>query len=68
MKDISLLVEGDDGHNDGLSFDVFQVSLRQHSDSLAAAALGEDERIPSQSHGAGLETVPVHADGLDEFN
>lgn len=68
MKDISLLVEGDNGHNDGLSLDVFQVSLRQHSHSLAAAVLGEDECITSQSHGAGLETVPVHTDGLDEFN
>lgn len=64
VKDIGLLVEGDDGDDDGLGLDVFQVGLRQHSHSLAAAVLGEDERVAAQTHGARLETVPVHADGL----
>lgn len=64
MKDIGLLVEGDNGDNDGLGLDVFQVGLRQHSHSLAAAVLGEDERVAAQTHGARLETVPVHANGL----
>ncbi len=64
LKDIGLLVEGDDGDNDGLCLDVFQIGLRQHPHSLAAPVLGEDERIAAQAHGARLETVPVHADGL----
>ena len=64
MKDIGLLVEGDDGDNDGLGLDVFQVGLRQHSHSLAAAVLGEDERVAAQTHGAGLEAVPIDADGI----
>lgn len=64
MKDIGLLVEGDNGNNDGLGLDVLQVGLRQHPHSLAAAVLREDERVAAQAHGARLETVPVHADGL----
>jgi len=64
MKDIGLLVEGDDGYNDGLGLDVSQVGLRQHSHSLAAAILGEDERVAAQTHRARLEPVPVHTDGL----
>lgn len=64
MTDIGLLVEGDDGDNDGLGLDVSQVGLRKHPHSLAAAVLGEDERVAAQTHGARLETVPVHADGL----
>lgn len=51
-KDISLLVEGDDGDDDSLGLDVLQVGLRQHPYSLAAAILGEDERITAQTHGA----------------
>ena len=64
VKDIGLLVEGDNGDDDGLGLDFFQVGLRQHSHSLAAAVLGEDERIAAQAHGARLEAVPVHPDGL----
>lgn len=64
MKDIGLLVEGDNGDDDSLGLDVFQVGLRQHSQRLAAAVLGEDERVTAKTHGARLETVPVHTDGL----
>lgn len=52
VKDIGLLAEGDDGHDDGLGLDVFQVGLRQHSHSLTTAVLGEDECIAAQTHGA----------------
>lgn len=69
MKDICLLVEGNNGDNDSLSLDVFQVGLRQKSHRLAAAVLGEDERVATKTHGAGLETVAVHADGhVTEFH
>lgn len=64
MKDIGLLVEGHNGDDDGLGLNVLQVGLRQHPHSLAAAVLGEDERVAAQTHGAGLETVPVHPDGV----
>lgn len=59
-----MLVEGHNGDDDGLGLDVLQVGLRQHPHSLAAAVLGEDERVPAQTHGAGLETVPIHPDGV----
>lgn len=64
MKDIGLLVEGNNRDNDSLSLDVFQVGLRQHSHRHAAAIFGEDEGVATQTHGARLETVPVHTDGL----
>lgn len=64
LKDIGLLVKGDDGNDDGLGLDVFQIGLRQHAHSLAPAVFGEDECVTTQTHGARLETIPVHADGL----
>lgn len=63
MKDIGLLAEGNDGDDNSLSLDVLQVGLRQQTHSLAAAVLGEDERVAAEPHGAGLEAVAVHADG-----
>lgn len=63
-KDIGLLIEGDYGNNDCLRFDVLQVGLRKKSHSLTATIFGEDERIPAQTHGAGLEAVSIQADGL----
>lgn len=59
-----MLVEGDDGDDDSLGLDAFQIGLRQHTHSLAPAVFGEDERVATQTHGARLETVPVHTDGL----
>ena len=59
-----MLVEGNYGDDDGLSFDIFQVGLRQHSHSLTPAVLGEDECVAAQAHGARLEAIPVNAYGL----
>lgn len=59
-----MLVEGNDGNDDSLSFDVVQVGLRQHSHRLTATVLGEYERIAAQTHGARLESIPINADGL----
>lgn len=64
MKDIGLLVEGHNGDEDSLSLDVFQVGLGHHPHRLAAAVLGENERVAAEAHGAGLEAVPIHPDGL----
>lgn len=64
IKDIGYLAEGGDGDDDSLRLDVVQVGLRQHPHSLAASVLGEDEGVAAQAHGARLEAVPVHADGL----
>lgn len=64
MKDIGLLVEGDDGDNDSLGLNVLQVGLRQHPHSLATPVLGEDEGITAQTHGARLETIPIYANSL----
>lgn len=64
MKDIGLLVEGHDGDDDSLSLDGFQVGLWHHPHRLATAVLGENEHVAAKAHGAGLEAVPVHPDGL----
>lgn len=64
MKDIGLLVERDNGDDDSLGFNAFQVGLRQHPHSLTAAVLGEDKRVTPQAHGARLKAVPVNPDGL----
>lgn len=63
-KDIGLLSEGNNRDDDRLSLDVFQVGLRQHSHTLTATVLGEDERIAAETHRPRLESVPVYANGL----
>jgi len=63
-KDICLSFPRNNGNQNGLSFDCFQVGLWQHSNTKRVFGLGEDDGISSNSHRTRLETIAVLADWL----
>lgn len=54
-------LEGDDGHNDLVCFDLCQVALGEHAylHGVSVLRLGEHNGIFPQTHGPGLEAVTI---------